>query len=167
MDHLQTAAGVHKDTTDLSSGTSPRVRFFFIGADPQSSATPGYNTPGPGKLTLHNLLLSGGRQRGGGSDSGGAGIDGAGDFGGGGSFPHPANAGGAGAGMGGAIFNHGCGWRRDLFAGLRRATAAGSAQTRLSLHNSILANTASGSDLTIDQPAISPRLRRWRRARIS
>src|SRR5262249_6737802 len=65
-------------------GTSPRSRFFFIGADPQSSATPGYNTPGPGNLTLRNVALYGARQQGGASEDGGA-----------------------GAGMGGAIFNQG------------------------------------------------------------
>ncbi|GAA0707562.1 hypothetical protein [Dokdonella soli] len=42
-----------------------RLRFFFIGADANSSATPGYNTPGPGNLTLHRLRLTGGRQQGG------------------------------------------------------------------------------------------------------
>jgi len=65
-------------------GASPRLRFFFIGANPQSLATPGYNTPGSGNLTLHNLTLSGGHQKGGDSDRGGA-----------------------GAGLGGAIYNQG------------------------------------------------------------
>jgi len=67
----------------IQNGTSPRLRFFFVGADPQATVSPGYNTPGPGKLTLRNLTLSGGRQKGG------------------------ASASGAGAGMGGAIFNQG------------------------------------------------------------
>jgi hypothetical protein len=61
-----------------------RLRFFFVGADPQSAATPGYNTPGPGNLTLRNLTLDGGVQRGGHS-----------------------RRGGGGAGLGGAIFNQG------------------------------------------------------------
>jgi len=67
----------------IQNGTSPRSRFFFVGADPQAAVSPGYNTPGPGKLTLRNLTLTGGRQKGG--DSGR----------------------GAGGGMGGAIFNQG------------------------------------------------------------
>ena len=66
----------------IQNGTSPRARFFFVGADPQATVSPGYNTPGPGKLTLRNLTLTGGRQQGG-------------------------SANGAGAGMGGAIFNQG------------------------------------------------------------
>lgn len=61
-----------------------RLRFFFVGADPQSTSTPGYNTPGPGQLTLRNLTLEGGVQRGGNS-----------------------RRGGGGAGLGGAIFNQG------------------------------------------------------------
>lgn len=61
-----------------------RLRFFFVGANPQSTATPGYNTPGPGNLTLRNLTLDGGVQRGG-----------------------PSHGGGGGAGFGGAIFNQG------------------------------------------------------------
>lgn len=61
-----------------------RLRFFFVGADAQSSATAGYNTPGPGQLSLRNLTLDGGVQRGGNSRNGGG-----------------------GAGMGGAIFNQG------------------------------------------------------------
>jgi hypothetical protein len=61
-----------------------RLRFFFVGADPQSVATPGYNTPGPGSLTVRNLTLDGGVQRGGNS-----------------------RRGGGGAGLGGAIFNQG------------------------------------------------------------
>lgn len=61
-----------------------RLRFFFVGADPQSTATPGYNTPGPGNLTVRNLTLDGGVQRGG-----------------------QSRRGGGGAGLGGAIFNQG------------------------------------------------------------
>ena len=71
-------------TLSITLGTSPRLRFFFVGADPQSTATPGYNTPGPGQLTLSNLTLTGGRQLGGSSFRGGG-----------------------GAGMGGAIYNQG------------------------------------------------------------
>jgi hypothetical protein len=73
-------------TLAVTPGVSPRLRFFFVGADPLGSGpTPGYNTPGAGSLTLHRLSLSGGRQKGG--DSG--------------------TIGGGGAGMGGAIFNQG------------------------------------------------------------
>ena len=68
----------------ITLGASPRLRFFYVGANPQGSATPNYNTPGPGVLTLRNLTLSGGRQVGGESWRGGG-----------------------GAGMGGAIFNQG------------------------------------------------------------
>lgn len=71
-------------TLTVTLGNSPRLRFFYIGADPQSTATPGYNTPGPGSLTLKDLTLSGGRQQGGASERGGA-----------------------GAGLGGAIYNQG------------------------------------------------------------
>jgi hypothetical protein len=59
-----------------------RLRFFYVGADANAPATLGFNTPGAGNLTLQNLTLTGGLQRGG---------DGA----------------GGGAGMGGAIFNQG------------------------------------------------------------
>lgn len=58
-------------------GGATRLRFFFVGADAASSATPGYDTPGPGHLTLHNLTLTGGRQRGGNGSGGGAGMGGA------------------------------------------------------------------------------------------
>lgn len=71
-------------TLTVTLGTSPRLRFFYVGANAQLPATPGYNTPGPGVLTLRNLTLSGGRQVGGESWRGGG-----------------------GAGMGGAIFNQG------------------------------------------------------------
>ncbi|HWS27751.1 MAG TPA: choice-of-anchor Q domain-containing protein, partial [Xanthomonadales bacterium] len=71
-------------TLTVTLGASPRLRFFYVGANPQSTATPGYNTPGAGTLTLNNLTLSGGRQQGGRSWRSGG-----------------------GAGMGGAIFNQG------------------------------------------------------------
>ena len=61
-----------------------RLRFFYVGADPNAAGIKFYHAPGAGSLTLRNLTLSGGRQRGGDS-----------------------NLGGAGAGMGGAIFNQG------------------------------------------------------------
>jgi len=73
----------HGVTLFIQNGSSPRLRFFFVGADAQAPVTPGYNTPGPGNLTLRNLTLTGGRQKGG------------------------ASGNGAGAGMGGAIFNQG------------------------------------------------------------
>ena len=73
----------HGATLFIQNGSSPRLRFFFVGADAQAPVTPGYNTPGPGNLTLRNLTLTGGRQKGGNSRAG------------------------AGAGMGGAIFNQG------------------------------------------------------------
>jgi hypothetical protein len=65
-----------------------RLRFFFVGADATSQATPGYDTPGAGYLTLRNLTLTGGRQLGG-------------------AAPEGAVVNGAGAGMGGAVFNQG------------------------------------------------------------
>lgn len=71
-------------TLSVALGTSPRLRFFYVGADAQSAATPGYNTPGAGNLTLKNITLTGGRQLGGSSYRGGG-----------------------GAGLGGAIFNQG------------------------------------------------------------
>ena len=78
-------------TLSVTVGTSPRLRFFFVGADPSAAGpTPGYNTPGAGKLTLHNLSLTGGRQNGGNAHSAGNG-----------------GYSGGGAGMGGAIFNQG------------------------------------------------------------
>lgn len=61
-----------------------RLRFFYIGADPASPRTPGYHSPGAGRLTLRHLTLTGGKARGG-----------------------NANQGGGGAGLGGAIFNQG------------------------------------------------------------
>ena len=66
--------------------SQPAFRFFFVGADPGSTAhhTENYVTPGAGTLTLNNVTLSGGRANGGSS-----------------------NGGGGGAGMGGAIFSQG------------------------------------------------------------
>ena len=69
-------------TLQATDSTIVRLRFFFVGADPTAAATLNYNTPRAGNLTLHNLTLTGGRQKGG-------------------------NGGGGGAGMGGAIFNQG------------------------------------------------------------
>jgi len=54
-----------------------RLRFLFVGADANSAATPGYNTPGAGALTLHNMTLLNGRQVGGNGGAGGAGMGGA------------------------------------------------------------------------------------------
>ncbi|HUE02643.1 MAG TPA: choice-of-anchor Q domain-containing protein [Bryobacteraceae bacterium] len=72
-------------TLQIASGVT-RLRFFYVGANPQATGTLNFNTPGAGNLTLHNMTLTGGRQKGG--EAGG--------FGGSG-----------GAGMGGAIFNQG------------------------------------------------------------
>jgi hypothetical protein len=74
----------HAATLLIQSGLSPRMRFFYVGADAQVAGTGAYNTPGPGQLILHDLTLTGGRQRGGNSGTGGG-----------------------AAGMGGAIFNQG------------------------------------------------------------
>ena len=63
---------------------APTFRLFFVGADPASPLTDGYVSPGPGRLTLRDVTLSGGRARGGSSLGGGG-----------------------GAGMGGAIFSQG------------------------------------------------------------
>ena len=65
------------------SGT-PHFRLFFVGADFANPNTTNYVSPGPGRLTLQNLTLSGGLAKGGDSA-----------------------AGGGGAGMGGAIFSQG------------------------------------------------------------
>lgn len=64
----------------LQNLNAAALRFFYVGADSSQPGTLGYNSPGPGNLTLHNLVLFGGIAQGG---SGG------------------------GAGMGGAIFNQG------------------------------------------------------------
>src|SRR2546423_1885369 len=63
---------------------TPPFRLFFVGADPADPDTSGYTSPGPGRLTLRDVTLTGGLARGGNSASGGA-----------------------GAGFGGAIFNQG------------------------------------------------------------
>lgn len=72
-------------TLQIQPGVT-RLRFFYVGADPNATTTKGYNTPGAGNLTLQNLQLTGGVQLGG---AGGG------------------QGGGGGAGMGGAIFNQG------------------------------------------------------------
>ena len=59
-------------------------RLLFVGADPTSPDTPGYVSPGPGKLTLRGATLADGHAKGG-----------------------NALLGGGGAGMGGAIFSQG------------------------------------------------------------
>lgn len=65
--------------------TNPlRLRFFFVGAETSGNVYQQLESPGPGSLTLTNLTLSGGIARGGDGDRGGA-----------------------GAGLGGAIFNQG------------------------------------------------------------
>jgi hypothetical protein len=68
---------------EIPVGTQRR-RFFFVGADAASLRTPGYNTPGAGRVILRELHLRGGNQLGGNSQSGGG-----------------------GAGLGGAIYNQG------------------------------------------------------------
>src|SRR5450432_337314 len=65
-------AGVTLNNTNIT-----RLRFFFVGANASGAATPGYNTPGAGKLTLRHLTLSGGKQLGGSGTAGGAGMGGA------------------------------------------------------------------------------------------
>ena len=64
--------------------TKPPFRLLFVGADPAAAETPGYISPGPGRLALRDVTLTGGLAKGGDS-----------------------NAGGGGAGMGGAIFSQG------------------------------------------------------------
>jgi Divergent InlB B-repeat domain len=64
--------------------SAPRFRFFFVGADIANGNTSNYVSPGPGRLTLDDVTLSGGLAKGGDSD-----------------------AGGGGAGLGGAIFSQG------------------------------------------------------------
>ncbi len=63
---------------------APKVRFFFVGADPGHPDTNDYATPGTGQLTLRDITLESGLARGGDS-----------------------NGGGGGAGLGGAIFSQG------------------------------------------------------------
>lgn len=67
-----------------SASTAGRLRFFFVGADPSADATKDYTTPGAGNLTLEDLTLRNGLQKGGDS-----------------------SIGGGGAGLGGAVFNQG------------------------------------------------------------
>ena len=62
----------------------PKFRLFFIGADKAHPDTLDYTTPGPGVLTLRDVVLRGGLAAGGSS-----------------------RRGGGGAGLGGAIFNQG------------------------------------------------------------
>jgi hypothetical protein len=57
--------------------SSARYRLFFIGADPNNLATDAFVTPGPGRLHLHNLTITGGFARGGNGAGGGAGMGGA------------------------------------------------------------------------------------------
>jgi hypothetical protein len=64
--------------------SAARFRIFFVGADPLGVRTPGYTSPGAGRLSLRDLTLSGGHAKGGDS-----------------------RAGGGGAGLGGAIYNQG------------------------------------------------------------
>ncbi len=66
-----------------ASGT-PSFRLLFVGADIANPSTSNYVSPGPGRLTLSDVTLSGGLAKGGDSDLGGG-----------------------GAGMGGAIFSQG------------------------------------------------------------
>ena len=68
----------------ISRSVPTPFRFFFVGADPAASSTSGYVSPGPGRLTLRTLTLTGGLAQGGGSSQGGG-----------------------GAGLGGAIFSQG------------------------------------------------------------
>jgi hypothetical protein len=64
--------------------SAPPLRLFFVGADPKAPATLDYVSPGPGRLTLRDVTLTGGLAKGG-----------------------DAFAGGGGGGMGGAIFSQG------------------------------------------------------------
>ena len=104
----------HGATLFIQNGTSPRLRFFFVGADAADTNTPGYNTPGAGNLTLHNITLTGGRQQGGGSSYGGA-----------------------GAGLGGAIYNQGA-------VTLNAVTLTGNAATGGSASDGTLLGKGSG-----------------------
>jgi hypothetical protein len=64
-------------TLQVTDSTIVRLRFFFVGADSTAGTTSGYESPGAGNLTLHNLTLTGGRQQGGNGSGGGAGMGGA------------------------------------------------------------------------------------------
>jgi Divergent InlB B-repeat domain len=70
--------------TIARSSTASKFRLLFVGANPLSSNTSGYTSPGAGQLTLRNVTLSDGWAQGGDSDGGGG-----------------------GAGMGGALFSQG------------------------------------------------------------
>ncbi len=70
--------------TIARADSSPKFRFFFVGADPASQRTMGYTTPGAGSLTLLDVTVRGGLAEGG-----------------------DALGGGGGAGLGGAIFSQG------------------------------------------------------------
>src|SRR5947207_7854538 len=63
---------------------TPPFRLFFVGADPADPDTRGYTSPGPGRLTIREVTLTGGLAMGGSSTGGGG-----------------------GAGFGGAIFSQG------------------------------------------------------------
>jgi hypothetical protein len=72
------------DSTIERNSAADNFRLFFVGADPADPDTLGYTSPGAGSLTLEGVTLSNGHAKGGNSQRGGA-----------------------GAGMGGAIFNMG------------------------------------------------------------
>src|ERR1019366_10474065 len=52
-------------TLAITDSTIVRLRFFYVGANPTAAATLNFNTPGAGNLTLRDLTLTGGRQKGG------------------------------------------------------------------------------------------------------
>ncbi len=82
---IATSVVINGNGATIARGVgAPPLRFFFIGADPVSASMFRYPSPGSGDLTLRNLTLSGGLELGGASTSGGA-----------------------GAALGGAIFNQG------------------------------------------------------------
>src|SRR5215207_4169065 len=56
---------------DTAVNANVRFRYFFVGADPANPSTAGYVTPGPGRLTLRDLTLEGGRAIGGSAGTGG------------------------------------------------------------------------------------------------
>lgn len=82
----------HGAVIERPASASAPYRLFYVGANPDTDAgtagfqgpTPDYTSPGAGDLTLHQLSLRGGLALGGGS-----------------------YVGGAGAGLGGAVFNQG------------------------------------------------------------
>jgi hypothetical protein len=81
---IASAITIEGNGATIARKASAPFRLFFVGADPENPNTFEYVSPGPGKLTLRNLTLSGGFARGGDSDGGGG-----------------------GAAMGGAIFSQG------------------------------------------------------------